>query len=66
MSDNLITANSLLSNLTAYIATKYNLSPRDATSIVMQSKIADDITRPGSPYLDKTVEQLATELLFSR
>ena len=65
MSDNLITANSLLSNLTAYIATKYNLSPRDATSIVMQSKIADDITRTGSPYLDKTVEQLATEL-FSK
>ena len=66
MSDNLITANSLLSNLTAYIAAKYNISPRDAASIVMQSKIADDITRPGSPYLDKTVEQLAAELIFPR
>lgn len=66
MSDNLIKANSLLSNLTAYIAAKYNISPRDAASIVMQSHIADDITRHGSPYLDKTVEQLATELIFSR
>lgn len=66
MNDNLIKANSLLSNLTAYIATKHNISPRDAASIVMQSKIADDITRPGSPYLNKTVEQLAAELLSSR
>ncbi len=66
MSDIIIKANSLLSNLTAYIASKHNISPRDAASIVMQSKIADDITRPGSPYLEKTVEQLADELIFVR
>lgn len=65
MSDNLIKANSLLSNLSAYIASKYNISSRDAASIVMQSRIADDIVRPDSPYLDKTVEQLSAELVAS-
>jgi len=53
----------LLSNLSAYIASKHNISPRDAVSIVMQSRIADDIVRPDSPYLDKTVEQLVAELI---
>lgn len=66
MNDIIIKANSLLSNLTAYIASEHNISPRDAASIVMQSKIADDITRPGSPYLEKTVEQLAAELISVR
>jgi len=47
----------LLSNLSAYIASKHNISPRDAVSIVMQSRIADDIV------LDKTVEQLVAELI---
>ena len=34
---------------------------RDAASIVMQSKIADDITRPGSPYIEKTVDRYCAD-----
>jgi len=63
MSETSVKIDNILSELGVYLVTKYGMSPRDAVGMIMQSSLAEDISRPGSELLDYSIEQLAAVLV---
>lgn len=63
MSEQTVKIDSLLSELGVYLVSKYGMNPRDAVGMVMQSSLAEEISKPDSILLDASVEQLAAALL---
>jgi len=63
MSETTVKIDNILSELGVYLVTKYGMSPRDAVGMIMQSSLAEDISRPGSKLLDCSIEQLAAALV---
>ena len=62
MNDSTIRINTLLADVSVYLVTKYNISPRDAAGLVMQSPVAECLREENSPLLDLSVEQLAARM----
>jgi len=63
MSGTTVKIDNILSELGVYLVTKYSMSPRDAVGMIMQSSLAEDISRPGSKLVDCSIEQLAAALV---
>lgn len=63
MSEQTVKIDSLLSELGVYLVSKYGMSPRDAVGMVMQSSLAEEISKPDSNLQTASIEQLAAALL---
>lgn len=63
MNETTIKINDKLSELGVYLVNKYNMSPRDAVGMVMQSSIPEEISKPESEMLSWPVEQIASALV---
>jgi len=62
MSETTVKIDNILSKLGVYLVTKYGMNPRDAVGMIMQSSLAEEISRPGSKLVDCSIEQLADVL----
>ena len=62
MNDSILLINTLLADLSAFLVTKYGMSPRDAVGLVMQSPIAERLREENSPFLNYSLEQLAAQM----
>ena len=53
----------ILADLSAYLVTRYGMTPRDATGLVMHSPVAEQLREENSSLLNLSVEQLADQMI---
>ena len=63
MNDKNIRIESVLAELSAALVRKYELTPRDAVGIVMQSKLAERILNGDDEVISLPIDQLAVEVM---
>ena len=63
MSETTIRIDTILADLSAYLVTRYGTTPRDATGLVMQSPVAEQLREENSTLLNLSVEQLADQMI---
>ena len=63
MSETTVLVEMKLADLSAYLVAKYGMTPRDATGLVMQSPVAENLREENSPFLNYSVEQLAAQMI---
>ena len=63
MSEATVLAEIKLADLSAYLVTRYGMTPRDAAGLVMQSPVAESLRKENSAYLNYSVEQLAAQMI---
>ena len=49
--------------MSAYLVARYGMTPRDATGLVMQSPVAEQLREENSSLLNLSVEQLADQMI---
>ena len=63
MSETTIRIDTLVADLSAYLVARYGMTPRDATGLVMQSPVAEQLREENSTLLNLSVEQLADQMI---
>ncbi len=63
MSETTVLAEMKLADLSAYLVARYGMTPRDATGLVMQSPVAEQLREENSSLLNFSVEQLAAQMI---
>lgn len=63
MSEKTIRIDTILADLSAYLVSRYGMTPRDATGLVMQSSLVEHLREENSDYLNFSVEQLASQMI---
>ena len=63
MSETTIRIDTLLAELSAYLVTRYGMTPRDATGLVMLSPVAELLREENSALLNCSVEQLVAQMM---
>ena len=56
----------LLADLAAYLVSEYDLEPRDATGLVMNSPLTQELYSSKEPITEQKVKALAEELLSGK
>ena len=56
----------LMANLAAYLVSEYDLEPRDATGLVMNSLLTQELYSSKKPITEQKVKALAEELLSGK
>ena len=56
----------LMADLAAYLVSEYDIEPRDATGLVMNSPLTQQLYSPEEPITEQRVKVLAEELLAGR
>ena len=56
----------LLADLAAYLVSEYDLEPRDATGLVMNSPLTQELYSSKEPITEQKVKALAEELLSEK
>ena len=55
----------LMADLAAYLVSEYDIEPRDATGLVMNSPLTQELYSSEEPITDQKVKVLAEKLLAS-
>ena len=63
MSETTVLAEMKLADLSAYLVSRYGMTPRDAAGLVMQSPVAERLREENSALLNYSVEQLAAQMI---
>ncbi|MBR5394901.1 MAG: hypothetical protein IK144_07445 [Bacteroidaceae bacterium] len=56
----------LMADLAAYLVSEYDLEPRDATGLVMNSPLTQELYSSKEPITEQKVKALAEELLSGK
>ncbi|MBR1557815.1 MAG: hypothetical protein IJ647_08665 [Prevotella sp.] len=56
----------LMADLAAYLVSEYDIEPRDAAGLVMNSPLMQDLYASEEPITDQKVKVLAEKLLASK
>ena len=63
MSETTVRIDTLLADLSAFLVARYGMTPRDATGLVMQSPVAEQLREENSALLGYSVEQIAAQMI---
>ena len=63
MEDRYLKFEDLMADLAAYLVSEYDIEPRDAAGLVMNSPLAQALYSSEEPITEKRVKALAEELL---